>query len=114
MSGIVERLRMQNEVRLSLGNDFSDLLLDAADRIEQLEERMRGADALIVLWETRATRAEARVKQLEAALRHIAREGDHVSRAAICNTAEQALRSSPPARQENDDVFKGFRGNNEA
>jgi hypothetical protein len=22
--------------------------------------------------------------------------------------------SSPPARQENDDVFKGFRGNNEA
>jgi hypothetical protein len=30
-----------------------------ANRIEQLEERMRGADALIVLWETRATRAEA-------------------------------------------------------
>jgi BMFP domain-containing protein YqiC len=40
-------------------------------RIEQLEERMRGADALIVLWETRATRAEARVEQLEAALREI-------------------------------------------
>jgi len=38
-------------------------------RIEQLEERMRGADALIVLWETRATRAEARIEQLEAALR---------------------------------------------
>jgi chromosome segregation ATPase len=34
-------------------------------RIEALEERMRGADALIVLWETRATRAEARVEQLE-------------------------------------------------
>jgi predicted nucleic acid-binding Zn-ribbon protein len=34
-------------------------------RIEQLEERMRGADALIVLWETRATRAEARVEKLE-------------------------------------------------
>ncbi len=35
------------------------------ERIEQLEERMRGADALIVLWETRATRAEALVKQLQ-------------------------------------------------
>jgi hypothetical protein len=41
---------------------------DASRRIEQLEERMRGADALIVLWETRATRAEARVEQLEASL----------------------------------------------
>jgi hypothetical protein len=40
-------------------------------RIEQLEERMRGADALIFLWETRATRAEARVEQLEAGLREI-------------------------------------------
>jgi hypothetical protein len=37
-------------------------LIDALKaRIEQLEERMRGADALIVLWETRATRAEARL-----------------------------------------------------
>jgi hypothetical protein len=35
-------------------------------RIEQLEERMRGADALVVLWETRATRAEALVKQRDA------------------------------------------------
>jgi hypothetical protein len=48
------------------------LYADASRRVEQLEERMRGADALIVLWETRATRAEARIKQLEAALREIA------------------------------------------
>jgi hypothetical protein len=42
------------------------LVIDQQRRIEQLEERMRGADALIVLWETRATRAEALVKQRDA------------------------------------------------
>jgi predicted nucleic acid-binding Zn-ribbon protein len=63
-----ERWHEQANVRrLEASNEALEVKLDeAADRIEALEERMRGADALIVLWETRATRAEARVEQLEA------------------------------------------------
>ena len=33
---------------------------------------------------------------------------------SIAALAPEQEQSSPPARQENDDVFKGFRGNNEA
>ena len=51
--------------RITLGDVDVEELEAAADRIEQLEERMRGAEALIALWETRATRAEARVEALE-------------------------------------------------
>ena len=51
--------------RITLGDVDVEELEAAADRIEQLEERMRGAEALIVLWETRATRAEARVEAME-------------------------------------------------
>jgi hypothetical protein len=50
-------------------HEVPPIQIEAAAHIEQLEERMRGADALIVLWETRATRAEARVEALEAVLR---------------------------------------------
>jgi hypothetical protein len=49
--------------RITLGDVDVEELEAAADRIEQLEERMRGAEALIVLWETRATRAEAEVEK---------------------------------------------------
>lgn len=40
-AGIVERLRRENDIKLSFGKDFSDLLLDAADRIEELEKSLR-------------------------------------------------------------------------
>jgi hypothetical protein len=67
-----------------------------------------------------AEEAAARLEQLEAALRAIiirCEEGDKKSDwlPTISNIARAALaQSSPPMRQENDDVFKGFRGNNEA
>lgn len=41
MNDIVERLRRENDIKLSFGNDFSDLLLDAAARIEALEAALR-------------------------------------------------------------------------
>ena len=41
MFHIVERLRLENDVRLSCGQDFSDLLLDAALRIETLERALK-------------------------------------------------------------------------
>jgi hypothetical protein len=75
VSDLVEQLR-----RMSPQLDIlqCESVLQAADRIEQLEERMRGADALIVLWETRATRAEARIAALEAVLRRIVNGGTMV------------------------------------
>jgi hypothetical protein len=64
---------------------------------------------------------EKRVEQLEAALR---RHALHTSDCRYngghdCNCGLDEIRAaldqgSPPVRQENDDVFKGFRGNNEA
>jgi len=52
------------------------------------------------------------IEQLEAALHRIEQSSnDHIA-VGIARAARD--HSSPPARQENDDVFKGFRGNNEA
>jgi hypothetical protein len=121
MSDLVERLRTASSLAQAL-----PACREAASRIEQLEERMRGTAALFVLWETRATRAEARIKQLEAALREIGEAvlAEREACAAIAakrphhsglEIAELILdQGPPPARQENDDVSKGFRGNNEA
>ena len=45
---IVERLRRENDIKLSLGNDFSDLLLDAANEIEALRHDLeRITDAVL-------------------------------------------------------------------
>jgi hypothetical protein len=51
-----------------------------------------------------------RIERLEAALREI--EDKTGIAAAIARAA--LAQSSPPAHQENDDVYPGFRGNNEA
>jgi len=56
--------------------------------------------------------ARDRIEQLEAALRAILIETDCRVAADLARAALD--QSSPPVRQENDDVFKGFRGNNEA
>lgn len=42
MSDIVERLRLESSVLLAFGQDFSDVLLDAALEIEQLRAALRG------------------------------------------------------------------------
>jgi phage shock protein A len=66
---------------------------DAADKIDEMENH---------------------IERLEAALRKIA-ELEYLTDEAMQKIAEDALdQSSPPARQENDDVYPGFRGNNEA
>lgn len=42
MSDIVERLRLESSVLLTFGQDFSDVLLDAALEIERLRAALRG------------------------------------------------------------------------
>jgi multidrug resistance efflux pump len=107
MSDIVQTLR---------SHLVSFATMDAAtDRIEALE-------AEVERWHRVAMEAGAitcsdgrhiyprreRIEQLEAALRKAIDDLERsIARAAIDQ-------SSPPARQENDDVFKGFRSNNEA
>jgi hypothetical protein len=60
--------------------------------------------------------AADRIEQLEVALRIIAGYEQCIDNLmSNQNIAIAALdQSSPPARQENDDVYPGFRGNNEA
>lgn len=41
MSDLVERLRQANDVELSLGRDYSDLFLDAANEIERLRAALK-------------------------------------------------------------------------
>jgi len=98
MSDLIDRLRDHFEgVSDKAKSTTFGLVLEAADRIDQLEERMRGADALIVLWETRATRAEARVEQLEAALREIGDMHALSQLPVAVSIARAALdQSSPP------------------
>jgi uncharacterized coiled-coil protein SlyX len=68
----------------------------ALTRIDQLEAEVAAS--------------AARIEQLEAALR----ERDAAIERLRRLLSKQQLDARPPARQENDDVFKGFRGNNEA
>jgi uncharacterized coiled-coil protein SlyX len=111
------------------------------ERIEVLEKHKRLQMEDVMNLGAQLGQAWLRIEQLEAALRAIiirCEEGDKKSDwlPTISNIARAALdqtdagigcgksviepwsaaldQSSPPARQENDDVFKGFRGNNEA
>jgi hypothetical protein len=56
--------------------------------------------------------AAARIEQLEAALRIVAGYEQCIDN--LMSNQDVARNALAPARQENDDVFKGFRGNNEA
>jgi hypothetical protein len=64
MQLVVDQQRRIEQLEAAL-KEAGEMWVRKDNHIEQLEERMRGADALIALWETRATRAEARVEQLE-------------------------------------------------
>ena len=96
------------------------LYAGASRRIEQLEAALR---AVIV----RCEEGDKKSDWLPT-ISNISRAAlDQSSRASCSGCAgiththtcgdpakQPQLDSSPPARQENDDVFKGFRGNNEA
>jgi hypothetical protein len=111
MRSLVEQLR-ELEPSASLSED-------AADRIEQLE-------ADVVKWEKFTTALcdakNKRIEQLEAALNYVAdmtycgADAEwHFKPGYDPQEVLDALdQSSPPVRQENDDVSPGFRGNNEA
>jgi hypothetical protein len=76
MTDIVERLRLENDSKLAFGRDFSDLLLDAAARIEGLEDalKMQCEEAGDIMSEVVAAAnkdrdaAATRIEELEAAL----------------------------------------------
>jgi len=104
------------------------------DRIEQLEAalRTRREEAgkfmtdIVAAANKDAAIAAARIEQLEAALREVAVQSGYaatIARAALDQSSPPETQPPPynpddwglpPARQENDDVFPGFRGNNEA
>ena len=112
MSDLVERLRFG-------GNHKSEATRhEAADRIEALEEHKRLQTEDVMNLGATLGQAWLRIKQLEAALREIADlnevETDEPLDDAIRIACAALDQSSPPARQENDDVYLGFRGNNEA
>jgi uncharacterized coiled-coil protein SlyX len=107
MRSLIEQLR-----ELEPSNSLSE---DAAARIEQLEKHKRLQTEDVMNLGVQLGQAWLRIEQLEAALRKIACK--HVTEQPLWwqLEARNAIdQSSPPARQENDDVFKGFRGNNEA
>jgi hypothetical protein len=82
-----------------------------SELVERLREGVNGQAENFAM----RNEAAARIEQLEAALRKIACK--HVTEQPLWwqLEARAALdQSPPPVRQENDDVFKGFRGNNEA
>jgi hypothetical protein len=75
------------------GDVYSHVIAEAADSIEALETALRLTRPYIEMHTLNPNGTMATVlAKIDAAL----------------------AQSSPPARQENDDVFKGFRGNNEA
>jgi uncharacterized coiled-coil protein SlyX len=87
----------------------------AAARIEELEKHKRLQTEDVMNLGAQLGQAWRRIEQLEAALRKIACE--HVTEQPLWWQLEARAaidQSPPPVRQENDDVFKGFRGNNEA
>jgi uncharacterized coiled-coil protein SlyX len=99
----------------SASPDGYAMCMEAADRIEALEKHKRLQMEDIMNLGAQLGRAQVRIEQLEAALRKIACK--HVTEQPLWwqLEARAALdQSPPPVRQENDDVFKGFRGNNEA
>jgi hypothetical protein len=72
----------------------------AADKIDEMEKHLEILEAAL-----RLTRPYIEMHTLSP----------NGTMATVLAKIDAALdQSSPPARQENDDVFKGFRGNNEA
>jgi hypothetical protein len=82
--------------------------------MSELVKRLRTLDGLRCPT-ARELEAAARIEQLEAAHDATYLRGWNEGIEHALELARAALdQSSPPARQENDDVYPGFRGNNEA
>jgi len=50
MTDIVERLGNLNDSMLMCGNDYSDVLLDAANELKSLRQLLEASDILTKLW----------------------------------------------------------------
>jgi hypothetical protein len=94
---------------------IDEVIAPYADRIEALEQHKRLQTEDVMNLGAQLGQAWLRIEQLEAALREIAAAPVFtVSGTASLQRIARAALEPPPARQENDDVYPGFRGNNEA